>query len=110
MRKVVAASSRSVIGAVVVATSCLGLAWAQGADEPDPTLKAAAILTPAQLKGPNHTVAEAVATPGFFHVFSITSTFGAFEAEGTSQVALRMQEIAALAALNDVSKSEVFVK
>ena len=103
-----AASSRSLTVAAVVATGCLGLAWAQGADEPDPTLKASAILTPAQLKGPNHTVAEAVTTPGFFHVFSVTSTFGTFEAEGTSQVAMRMREIAALAALNDVSKTEVF--
>ena len=80
------------------------------ADEPDPTLKASAILTPAQLKGPNHTVAEAATTPGFFHVFSVTSTFGTFEAEGTSQVAARMREIAALAALHEVSKTEVFVK
>lgn len=110
MGKFLAASSRSCTAAVVVATTCLGLAWAQGADEPDPTLKASAILTPAQLKGPNHTVAEAATTPGFFHVFSVTSTFGTFEAEGTSQVAARMREIAALAALHEVSKTEVFVK
>ena len=110
MGKILAASSRSVTAAVLVATSCLGLVWAQGSDEPDPTLKASAILTPEQLKGPNHTVAEAVTTPGFFHEFSVTSTFGTFAADGTSQVAMRMREIAALAALNEVSKTEVFVK
>ena len=36
--------------------------------------------------------------------------FGTFEAEGTSQVAVRMQEIAALAALQDLSKAGVFAR
>ena len=110
MRKFVAAPSRLFTAAVVVAASCFGIVWAQGPDEPDPRLKASAILTPAQLKGPNHSVADAVSTPGFFHVFSVTSTFGTFEAEGTSQVPTRMREIAAIAALHDVSKTEVFAK
>ena len=103
--------SRALGAAVVLAAGCLAVASAQGpSDEPAPTLEAPAILTPAQLKGPHHTVADAVSTPGFFHVFSITSTFGTFEAEGTSQVATRMREIAAIAALHDVSKTEVFAK
>ena len=85
--------------------------WMSAAsDEPAPSLKASAILDAPQLSGPHHKVAEEVATPTLFHVFAITSDYGAFEAEGRSQLAVRLNEIAALASLADVSKSEVFVK
>ena len=42
-------------------------------------------------------------------MFSISSDFGPFEAIGRSVLAVRIQEIAALAALDDVSKTEVFL-
>ena len=93
----------------VVATAWLTSAQG-GGDEPPPVLTASAILKPDQLKGPHHMVAAAVETPGFFHEFQITSDFGAFEAVGTSQVQTRLNEIKALAALDEVSKTDVFVK
>ena len=85
------------------------LAGAQG-DEPPPALRAPDLLPPAQVTGPHHKVGEAVSTPEYLHVFSITSDFGPFEAVGRTQLAVRLQEIAALAALQEVSKSEVFLK
>ena len=80
------------------------------ADEPDPTMSAAALLDAPLRTGPHHTVADSVRTPGAYHLFTVTSTFGAFEAEGTSQVAVRVQEITALAALQDLSKVGVFAR
>ena len=50
-----------VVVAVILASS-LAL-WAQG-DEPPPALKASALLDATQMKGPHHTIAEAVQTPG----------------------------------------------
>jgi hypothetical protein len=106
--------SRTPLAIVVAVLGVAATAWltaAQGGgDEPPPVLEASALLPPDQLKGPNHTVAEAVETPGFFHEFQITSDFGAFAAVGTSQVRTRLNEIKALAALHEVSKTEVFVK
>jgi hypothetical protein len=80
------------------------------ADEPPPAFKAAQLLNPSQVKGPHHTVASAVQTDGYFHEFHIQSDFGAFEAAGRTMLAVRLHEIEALAQLEDVSKTEVFLK
>src|SRR3954468_16679294 len=95
------------LGLVLIAASVF--LRAQEGDEPAPVLKASALLTPALLKGPHHSVADAVTTEGFFHQFTVSSEFGPFEALGRSQLAVRIQEIDALAALQDVSKTEVFL-
>jgi hypothetical protein len=79
-------------------------------DEPPPTFKASALLAPSVVKGAHYEVGEAVRTDGYFHEFTLSSPFGAFEAVGRSQLTVRIQEIDALAALDDVSKTEVFLK
>jgi len=55
-------------------------------------------------------VASAVETEGYFHEFHIQSDFGAFDAAGRTSLAVRLREIEALAQLEDVSKTEVFLK
>jgi hypothetical protein len=80
------------------------------ADEPPPTFTAAQLLTPAQVKGPHHAVAGAVETEGYFHEFHIQSDYGTFDAAGRSMLAVRLHEVEALAQLEDVSKTEVFLK
>jgi hypothetical protein len=77
--------------------------------ESAPSFTAAQLLPAAQVKGPNHSV-TGVATEGYFHVFEITTPLGKLEAEGTSQVSTRVREADALAELQKVSKSEVFLQ
>lgn len=101
---------RAVTVAVMVAASAWSLRAVTQSDEADPQLTASALLEPAMRAGPHHAVAETVLTPGSYHVFTITSPFGTFEAEGLSQVAVRVQELTALAALQDVSKAGVFAR
>jgi len=97
------------------ATSCVSLsliavtAGARQGDEAPPRFAAAALLTPGVLKGPHYRVDDAVRTEGYFHEFSISSDFGPFKAVGRSALAVRIQEVGALAALQDVSKTEVFL-
>jgi hypothetical protein len=79
-------------------------------DEPPPSFTAAQLITPSQLKGPHHTVADAVTTDGYYHAFTIRSDFGEFDAEGLTLLAVRLQEVDALARLDEVSKTEVFLK
>lgn len=79
-------------------------------DEPPPVFTAAQLLTPAQIKGPHHAVASAVETGGYFHEFHIESDFGAFDAAGRTMLAVRLHEIEALAQLDEVSRTEVFLK
>lgn len=82
---------------------------AEPADEPPPTFTAAQLLSPAELRGPHHTVADAVRTDGYYHEFRITSDFGEFEAAGRSLLAVRLHEVGALAQLDEVSKTQVFL-
>ena len=83
---------------------------AEPADEPPPSFTAAQLLSPAELRGPHHTVADAVRTDGYYHEFRITSDFGEFEAAGRTMLAVRLHEIGALAQLDEVSKTAVFLR
>jgi hypothetical protein len=82
----------------------------QAADEAAPSFTASALLAGDVRKGPHHTVKEPVRTEGFFHEFEIASDYGELSAVGLTQLATRLNEVRALAALQEVSKSEVFLK
>jgi hypothetical protein len=82
---------------------------AQGSDEPPPRLDASSLLPPEIRQGPHHRVDPVVTTEGYFHRFALSSTFGPFDAIGQSQLAVRVHEIGALAELQKVSKTEVFL-
>jgi len=74
------------------------------------SFKASELLKPSQVKGPHYAVAPTVKTEGYLHVFDITSDYGPLEAEGKAMLQMRLHEVGALAQLDDVSKSEVFLK
>ena len=92
-------------GAVV-----LMLAGAVPAFEPAPTFQASRILPADLRKGPHFTVSETVTAEGVYQVFDIVSDFGNIEAEGRTVLRTRVREVAALARLSEVSKSEIFAK
>ncbi len=92
---------------LALASAALAVAAAYEAPR---TFKASEILKPAEIKGPHFQVAPDVPTAGYLHVFSIKTDFGPLEAEGKSMLLMREQEVGCLAQLDDVSKSEVFLK
>jgi hypothetical protein len=94
---------------LLLATSST-LVVAQGAYEAAPSFKASEILPPALQKGPHFQVKADVPTTGYFHDFAITSDYGDLEAEGRSLLRMRVYEIDALTRLDEVSKTEVFMK
>lgn len=73
-------------------------------------VKAADVLSAGLVAGPHHTVADEVKDDGYLYEFTIRSEFGDFTAEGIPMLYVRLQEVQALAALEEVSKSEVFLK
>jgi hypothetical protein len=104
------AAKRSRLTLLVFAASA-AFALAQGGYEAATTnFKASQILPPALVKGPHFQVKENVPTTGYFHDFDITSDYGDISAEGRSLLRTRVHEIEALTKLDDVSKSEVFMK
>ena len=98
---------RPAVTLVALASAALAVAAAY---EGPRTFTASELLKPAQVKGPHFTVAPTVKTEGYLHVFDITSDYGRLEAEGKGMLLMRLHEVGALAELDEVSKSAVFVK
>jgi hypothetical protein len=98
-----------VFAAIAVALAAALPVRAQQPDEVPVDVKAADLLPAALVTGPHFTVADPVKTEGFFHAFVVQSDYGAIPAVGTSMLYVRLAEVRALAALQEVSKSEVFI-
>jgi len=78
--------------------------------EPVPILSAAQILTPELLQSEDHKVADNVVNDGYMNLYRIESEYGEFSAHGSTMLALRVQEVHALAELAGVSKTDVFLE
>jgi len=97
-----------------LAVSCAVILAPAAVAEPEfeiaPVLKAAEILPPELLKGKYHRVAEDVRADGYLNYYVIDSDFGKFDAEGTPLLRMRVREIEALADLEEISKSDLFLE
>jgi len=104
---------RATAAALVIALYFLAM-WAASADEyvydVPWDLKAADILPADLLEGEHHSVNDSVRNDGYLNYYMISSDYGAFEAASTAMLRTRVREIGALAELEDLSKTEVFIK
>ncbi|MHC4182958.1 MAG: hypothetical protein ACYSR0_06375 [Planctomycetota bacterium] len=71
-------------------------------------LNAHDILPPELLESEHHTVMEEVATYDLTNRFTILSTFGPFEAIGEDMLRIRIEEIKAIAVLQEIKKTKAF--
>jgi len=76
--------------------------------EPTPVLAGAELAPAVLLKGPLHTVAEPVTLDGYFGRFVIESKYGKFSVLGVNMLGVRVNELRAIEALQDVQKSQAF--
>jgi len=72
-------------------------------------LRAADVLPDELLKGAHHSVESAVRSDGYLNYYTIKSDYGEFDAISTAMLKTRVGEIDALAELEDLSKTEVFI-
>ncbi|HEY5552275.1 MAG TPA: hypothetical protein VIK52_10315, partial [Opitutaceae bacterium] len=93
-----------------VAAGCIGACAATAEFESPPTLRASDVLEPVLLAGPHFTVGDAVLNGGYINHFVIHSDYGDFEAHGRTMLGIRLKEVAALARIADISKTDVFIK
>lgn len=73
-------------------------------------MAAAEVLPASLLKGEHHTVHETVQNDGYLNYYRINSDYGEFEAISTAMLKIRVGEINALAELDELSQTEVFLK
>jgi hypothetical protein len=74
------------------------------------TVRAADYLPAELLQGADWTVAAVATNDGWDNSYSVESRFGTWPARGERQVATRIIEIAALARLEEVSRTDVFLE
>jgi len=96
------------LATVALVTTGPAAAQPKGAFETPPVLAGAELAPAALLKGPLHTVAEPVTLEGFFGRFVIESKFGKFSVAGVNMLAVRVNELQAIEALQEVQKSQAF--
>jgi len=98
----------SVFSMHLLPSLCLGQQAAASGYETPGILKASEILPPELLEGDHYKVMEEVATYDFTNRFTISTPYGQFEVIGEDMLRIRIQEILAIAALQEIKKSKAF--
>jgi hypothetical protein len=98
----------SLLAAVALVATPPAIAQPKEGFEAAPVLAGAELAPSALLKGPLHTVAEPVALEGNFGRFVIESKFGNFSVVGVNMLGVRVNELQAIAALQEVQNSQAF--
>src|SRR5262249_10146346 len=93
--------------AIVLLGSSAATAHAQGYER-EPVLVLKDLVGPELIKGPHFTTDPKVPVVGFMAHFTIRSPFGVFEVHGQRMLPVRVNEVEALAALDNVSRSREF--
>lgn len=73
------------------------------------TLNASNILPRELISGPHYQVREKVVSYGYMHNYVVDSDYGVFEVTGDSALRKLVKEIGAIAALQEVKKSEAYI-
>src|SRR5262245_44728550 len=95
--------------AAVLGLAMGALALAQSGDYEAPPVQSASKTVPAALlSGPHFNVQDEAPTDGFMPRYTIQSDFGQYVVSGHEMLAVRVQEIAALEKLDEISKTEAF--
>jgi hypothetical protein len=93
-----------------LALAIAGAACAQTAYEPPRQFKADEFAPAVLLKGPLHSVDEAVSVDGGLPRFTLRSQYGIWEALGLEMLDIRVAELPAFEQLDKVSQSDEFAK
>ena len=88
----------------------MGPAFAEGDYEVPPIFEARDILPAELLTSDHHRVVEMVENDGYLNHYLIQSDYGDFDVQGLTMLRIRTREVQALAELDKISKTNVFLK
>ena len=95
--------------AFIVLLICCGSAWATPQFQQTPILLKASELLPANLiKGDNYRIAETVQNDGVINTYQLDTDDGFIFVESTAELLVRINELKALAKMNEMERSGVF--
>lgn len=98
------------VAAVMFVGGTAARAQAPSGYETEPVLSAKDLASAELLKGPHFTVDDKVPVKGFIERFTIRSSYGTFQANGLRMLPIRVNEVEALAKLDDLSKTKEFAE
>jgi hypothetical protein len=106
---------KHIIGAAIVVTMIVigafgGIAQAQSGFENAPVFQAKDLVAPELLKGPHFTVDSNVPVKEFMYRFKLRTDYGVFDVHGAYMLKIRVQEVAAIAQLDSMSKTKEFAQ
>jgi hypothetical protein len=96
--------------AVILIGSAVTQAQAPSGYETEPVLNAKDLAADDVLKGPHFSVDPKVPVRGFIERFTIHSPYGTFQANGQRMLPIRVNEVEALAKLDDLNKTKEFAE
>jgi len=95
------------VAALTITFTCvISVAFAAQIESP-PVASAAAILG-GQVRGSNYQVGDAVRSDGFLQIFELNTTYGRYQVQGRELLKVRLRELAAVAALGRMDKSQAY--
>ncbi len=101
--------AQSLLPAVAAAASSAAVAGLDGPFEPAPRLPSSELLPGVALSGPGFRIAEQTQVIDYFGQFELRTDVGSLVADGSQVLKLRIRELGAVRALDELSSAEVFV-
>src|SRR5262245_8777580 len=99
---------RRAIGIAFILLLAFGVSAQPAYEVPPVRLQASAVLPADLIKGPNHAVADEVVSDGYMYHYRIASRFGEFTAVSTALLRIRIAEINAMAAMEQIEATSEF--
>jgi hypothetical protein len=104
----ISAAASLVVISTALAASLPAFSQPSAKYETAPQLAGKTLAPAVLLSGPRHSVSEPIAIENFMGRFGIDSKFGKFNVTGVNMLAVRVRELAAIEALDQVEKSAEF--
>ena len=100
---------KGLLVAVLTASFAYGTTGAFAAQIEAPPVASAPSILGKQVNGPNYKIGDTVRSDGFLQIFSLNTTYGPYQVQGHEMLNVRLRELAAVAALEHMNKSQVYI-
>ena len=94
--------------AALTTSFATGTVGAYAAQIEDPPTASAASILGAQNQGSNYQIESVVRSDGFLQIFALNTNYGRYQVDGREMLKVRLRELAAVDALENMKKSGVF--
>jgi hypothetical protein len=96
------------VAALTITSTCV-ISVAFAAQIESPAVASASAILGGQVRGSNYQIDNAVRSDGFLQIFEFNTTYGCYQVQGREMLKVRLRELAAVAVLERMDKSQAYV-